>query len=254
MKYEIYATSVGLLFESSDMLFCLVHVLDEPALTHFGEKNLKDADSYLTAKAMLSYRYSSKVEKSRLIAEFQKKHLSVDMRESPDEFQLSVIQVGSARLSALHRQLGPAFSSDAFLREQLVIYADIPQIETILRYHVPSTSQEAKQRVASRLSPFKNPAGDTVAFLSATEHTIGYNVLNRRFGDSAKKTFSNFGKIREGKKALTGCWVSKKDHFYSDQHPSQEIKAAPISERNVQSILPTVCSLLSLLWFLPLRQ
>lgn len=57
MKYELYATSVGLPFESSEMLLCLVHVLDEPAITHFGAHVLPPSDSYLTARAMLPDRY-----------------------------------------------------------------------------------------------------------------------------------------------------------------------------------------------------
>lgn len=116
------------------------------------------------------------------------------MRESPDEPQLTVFQAGSTGLCALYRQLGPEFAGDAFIREQLIIYADIPQIETILRDNVPSSSQEAQQRVSAKLSPFKKFAGETVAFRSTTAHPIAFYGLNRRFVGSAKKKFSTMAR------------------------------------------------------------
>jgi hypothetical protein len=127
-------------------------------------------------------------------------------------------------LSTTQRQLHKSYHNDRFLKDQIVIAVDIPEIERSLRGKEARTSHEVIQRVTALLSNEPRSAG--AHFTIDCEHeNDGYYGAASRYGEEAKRKFrwkGNGGRKPSGLK----CWVCQKPHRARDHHSRDEIKAA----------------------------
>jgi hypothetical protein len=192
------------------------------ALQYFAEE-LSDCRDYAKATAKLHAKYSSDEQRCRLLQDWQTTRLSTMFAHSPEKSQIDVFTAMVRKLQKLQRQLAPDYHQDTFLRDQLVISADIPSITRSLRDKVASTSQKAQQRIAAMLSTEPGSAGTTSALFVGEENSEALYGIGRRFGGAAKRgpNFRRKGPRRDG------CWVCKsQEHFARDKHTKQEIQTA----------------------------
>jgi hypothetical protein len=130
-------------------------MLDSDALQFYAE-NLQLCREYDKAISQLHAQYSSEEQRSRLLKSWQTMSLTELMQQSPEKSQIDVFTEMVRTLKNAQRQLHIDYHKYRFLWDQLVMSADIPDMERSLREKVASLDQEAQQRIASMLS--SNPA------------------------------------------------------------------------------------------------
>ena len=96
------------------------------------------------------------------------------MRESPDKIEIEVSRNFVDRLTNIERQLHPAHREDRFVRDPLIIGADISHIQNSLQDKIPATSQEAVNRIVLKLSDELKSA--RAYFVCAAEHRANYGL------------------------------------------------------------------------------
>lgn len=212
-------------------------MLDGDALQFYAEE-LCDMRNYNDIVMCLHDKFSSEEQRSRLLQEWQTTRLTTLLSESPDLSQVAVFSEMVRKLQKTQRQLAPAYHKDLFLRDQLVVSADVPIITRSLRDKVPTTAQEAQQRIAAMLSNESGSAGNIIATIAVEDEqaTVFYG-LGRKFGGAARKNpwWTKKGP-RTGEPKVAGqrrgprkdgCWVcGALDHFAREKHPSDEVQAA----------------------------
>ena len=133
----------------------------------------------------------------------------------------------SDELTKIQHQLHSDYRKDRFLRDQLLVAADIPHVRRSLVDKIPLTAQEAMQRIAALLSSEPSSAGAHLAQDDFDDVNYG---MGKNFGGRAKKSLrsSQFKskKSRHPLASVKGCWVSGKDHRARDKHHRSEILEA----------------------------
>lgn len=133
------------------------------------------------------------------------------------------------RLSNLQRQLSSNYKKDEFLRDQILIAADIPKIQQSMRERVPESAADAQNRIATFLSSEPKSAGAHVVFEDdSAMYTTGY-----KFGGQARKSIrdrkGNSNQNRSLSKWLAGhkgCFVCKKPQIARHHHSREEVSKA----------------------------
>jgi hypothetical protein len=85
--------------------------------------------------------FSSEEQRSRLLQEWQTTRLTTLLSESPELSQVAVFSEMVRKLQKTQRQLAPAYHKDLFLRDQLVVSADVPTITRSMRDKIPTKAQ-----------------------------------------------------------------------------------------------------------------
>ena len=207
-------------------------MLASTALTHY-TTHLKDKETYQEVIDGLKAWFTSEEQRSRLLREWQNTRLSTWMQRNREKSQSEVFRNLSAHLAKVQRQLHADYKPDRFLKDQLVLSADIPSVSRALKEKPPTTSHEATQRIAALLSD--EPASATFNDSHADDPDINY-MLGKKFAGDAEK---NFRKTRKKKNEDTytrqdrsnlskvkGCWVCGKDHVARKFHSAQEVSNA----------------------------
>jgi hypothetical protein len=81
------------------------------------------------------------------------------MSKYPEKSQVEVFKMGYRTLSRTQRQLHKDYHSDRFLRDQLVVSANLPQLERSFKDNAAQTTQESAQRNAALLSSDPGSSG-----------------------------------------------------------------------------------------------
>jgi hypothetical protein len=136
--------------------------------------------------ARLHQEYTSEEQRSRLLRYWQKMSLREEMRNHPEKSQVELFRIVCRKLTKTKRQLHEEYHNDRFLRDQIILSADFPEIENYLREEVAATSQEATKRIAGLLSSIPGSAKDA-AYVSREDTTDVFYGLNRKFEGAARK-------------------------------------------------------------------
>ena len=204
----------------------IIHCLAGPALGYYG-KHLQNCQSYKEAVDGLLQWFTSDEQKARLLQEWQTTTLSAWMQRHPSKSQADVFRDLSAYLSKIQRQLHTDYLPDRFLKDQLVMCADLPEVSRALKEHPPKSSQEANQRIAALLSSEPNSA--------RTTHGEVYFGLNQRLHGKAERTMRKPrmpkpeyrpGSDRRKLSKVKGCWVCGEEHLAHRFHSKEEVDKA----------------------------
>lgn len=226
---ELYETMTALCGMNDDGKLKGIPVMLKGSALSYYNSSLKSLTSYDACINGLSSWYTSEEQRNRLLQDWQNLKLSTFMTSNSEKSQIAVFRIVSSRLSSIQRQLHVDYHKDRFLRDQLVRCADTPQIERALKERIPSTAQEATQRIAALLS---SKPGSASSFIGSGHSEMiedeANALLDHRFGGQARKNFRNYRRPRNknGSRKVRGCWVCGKDHFARDHHERSEIKAS----------------------------
>jgi hypothetical protein len=108
------------------------------------------------------------------------------MRNHPEKSQVEVFRFVCRNLTKTQRQLQEDYHNDRFLRDQIILSSDFPEIKKSLPEKVAATSQEETQRIAALLSSRPGSAKDA-EYVSREDTTVFYG-LNRKLEGTARKT------------------------------------------------------------------
>jgi hypothetical protein len=216
-------------------------MLDGDALSFFSA-HLAGMQNFEAILQRLSDEYTSEEQRNRLLRIWQKTSLAASMRASPEKSELSVFKDVCRLLTKTQRQLHADYHKDRFLRDQIVIAADIPHVERSLREKATASSQEAIQRIAALLSSEPASAGSYIVQEDENQALYG---LGRRFGgDARRKTYrKNFGASAKSPRNVKGCWVCGKDHKARDHHTREQVIAALQKHRENGALISADCAL-----------
>jgi hypothetical protein len=196
-------------------------ILDGDAMALYSSKLC--AMSFEIIVQALRDEFTSEEQRNRLLRIWQKASLRDSMRKEPQNSEFDVFKGMCRLLSTTQRQLHESYHNDRFLKDQIVIAVDIPEIERSLREKAARTSHEVIQRVAALLSNEPRSAG--AHFTIDNEHeNEGYYGTANRYGGEAKRKLRWKG--NGGRKPSLKCWVFRKPHRARDHHSRDEIKAA----------------------------
>ena len=180
----------------------------------FSRKSLTFAELVDTFKGW----YTSEEQRYRLFQIWQSPSLSREMQKHPSKSEIEVFGMFSDELTKVQHQLHTDYRHDRFLRDQLLVAADIPHVRRSLVDKIPPTAQEAMQRIVALFSSEPSSAG---AHLAEDDFDEVHYGMGRRFSDHAKKSLrsSNFKKkrIKHRLASIKGCWVCGKDHRARDR-------------------------------------
>jgi hypothetical protein len=151
------------------------------------------------------------------------------MAKYPEKSQVEVFKMVYRTLSRTQRKLHKYYHSDRFLRYQLSISANLPQLERSFKEKAAQTTQESAQRIAALLSSDTGSSGSQRGYSAEYEiNEINYGLGSRFEGDTRKRFLSKGKGNRNSWKGprKRGCWVCEKDHFAREHHSKEEISAA----------------------------
>lgn len=226
---EVYESMARLCQLTKDeMASALPLTLTGDALSFF-TRNYNREKTYHDILTEMKEWYTSDQQRQRLLRKWQSIRLSKFMKETPEKSESDVFQKLSLELTQTQRQLSKHYRHDDFLRDQLIIAVDIPNIQQALRERVPSSAQEAVQRIATFLS---NEPGSAGSYLS-DDAMIS---VNGTYGGNARKTMKG-SRLKNGKNncirlssrwlaGQNGCWVCGKSHKAKERHSKEEIVEA----------------------------
>lgn len=140
---------------------CIPIMLCDEALSYYSTISNKNGTYNEVKDEILAY-YTSEEQKGRILTTWQSMRLSDAMRENQYKSEIRVFRQFSYKMSQLQQQLDKIFQEDTFLREQLIISTDIPNIQKLLRERIPRSSQQAINRIATHLSSAPSSAGTFV--------------------------------------------------------------------------------------------
>ena len=81
------------------------------------------------------------------------------MQKQPDMSEVEVFGMLPDEMTKIQHQFHSDYRKDRFLRDQLLVAADIPHVRRSFVDKIPLTAQEAMQRIAVLLSSEPRPAG-----------------------------------------------------------------------------------------------
>ena len=220
--------------------FCRVYKLDEAekvrtfpimlagaAFMHYSHYYSMKAVSYTELVNAFRAWYTSEEQKYRLLRIWQRPSLENAMKNSPEKSELEVFRKVSEDLVQTQHQLHEDYRKDRFLRDQLLVCADIPRLKRSLIEKIPATAQEAMQRIATLLSSEPRSAG---AYFNQNDAEDAFDGFGKRYGGDARrraKAFRHKGSTLKKKLAtVKGCWVCGRSHrargFATGYHTSSQ--------------------------------
>ena len=224
--------TVSLMFELNEVekAKAFPAILEGSAFNHYSRTFLKTTPTYQDQVDVFRLKYISEERQQRILQLWQKPSLCQAMRQQPEKSELQVFREFCDNLSSIQRQLHSSYHNDLFLRDQLMVAADIEDIQRLLMDKIPNSSHEAMQRIAARLSNEPRSAGINNIY-SDSDHDINYS-LRSRYGGKARKHLKSY-KYRKKRSSLStklaavpGCWVCKKQHRARDNHSQNEVMEA----------------------------
>lgn len=219
--YKTLATTCGL--EKSDMARGLPMLLDGDAMAYYSQ-HLSGEQNFEKVLKALQDEFISEEQRNRLLRIWQRTSLLDSMKNSPEKSEVAVFKEMCRLLSTTQRQLDEAYHDDLFLRDQIVIATDVPEVERSLREKAAKTSYEATQRIANLLSNEPRSAG-----MKTRGNDRAFYGLGKRFGGQARRPpakTKNRKFNNEKDTTRCGCVVCNEDHFARNHHTQDEIVAA----------------------------
>lgn len=208
-------------------------MLKSDALSYYSSF-YKSGMSYDEVVRKLSEWYTSPEQKGRILRLWQGLRLTEAMKEEPEKSEVEVFRSFSFKLTTLQKQLSRHYQHDDFLRDQIIIATDIPNVQQSLRERIPSSAQEAVNRIATFLSHHPKTAGAYISNESNSEESSAMYSLGQKFGGGARKE-SNGGHKYKTKnhrispnwlRGIKGCYVCGKAHRARSRHSPSEVKEA----------------------------
>lgn len=191
-------------------------MLDAEALRLFSDKGA-ECQTYEDAVKMLGKWYNSSDKKSRILTAWQRETLSKELNKHPKDAEVDVFRRFVSKLTSLQQKLDTRYHGDHYLRDRLLTAVDIPEIQGALRDRLPHSSQQAINRVASKLSEAPRTS------VTATVHFVGEELedvsmpeahysLGRSFTGGARQNVKTYGRggsrMRGGaRKQLIRSWM-----------------------------------------------
>lgn len=223
--------TISAMFELTDieMARAFPAILDGSAFTHYPRTFHKRNPTYQEQIDEFRMKYIGDEQQQRLLQLWQKPSLTEAMRVKHDKSELEVFRDFTYRLSSIQKQLHISYHQDRFLRDKLMIAADISNIHRALLDNVPETSDIAMQRIAARLSSEPRSAGANIVYSNPEE--INYSI-GRSYGGQAQKHLKGYGQRKKSSSlsrklaSVSGCWVCKRQHRARDNHTQQEVMEA----------------------------
>lgn len=206
-------------------------MLQGDALSHYSN-TYKPEDDYAVIVKKMADRFTSAEQKGRLLRLWQSLRLTEALKEDTDQSEVEVFRAFSYKLSTLQKQLESHYQHDDFIRDQLIVSTDLPRIQQSLLERVPSSSQDAVNRIATFLS-HKKGSSNSVFISSEEPDSAMYSLGNRYGGDARRNTRPSYGKRNNYRrfsssllKGIKGCYVCGRDHNARSRHTQEEVKAA----------------------------
>ena len=224
-KYETLCAVFELTEEERARAFPIM--LTGAAFTHFSHHYARKNLSYHELVDAFRAWYTSEEQKYRLLQVWQRPSLEKEFQNNPDKSELEVFRTLSEELVQTQHQLHADYHLDRFLRDQLLISADIPKLRRSLIEKIPRTAQEAMQRIATLLSSEPRSASAHICDDAMNDGDAMYGFGSRFGGNARKRSKRPFKrKMNSFNRRLAkvkGCWVCGKDHPARGFHSPQEI-------------------------------
>lgn len=223
-QYETLCSLCGL--DENEMSKGFPIMLTGAAFAHYSRKYARENLSYREVLDGLRAWYTSEEQRHRLLHIWQKPSLSKEMESHPDKSEVEVFSDLADRLTKIQHQLHSSYHEDRFLRDQLLVAADLPSLRRSLVDKIPRTAQEAMQRIASLLSSEPRSAGANVCDEDAS---VMYSLGHKYHGKARRKFPSKRNSSHQLRKMLAawdGCWVCPKNHKARFHHTPEEIRKA----------------------------
>jgi len=204
-------------------------MLTGSAFSHYTRAYAKQNLPYSDLVDAFRSWYTSEEQRYRLLQTWQRPSLLRAMEEHPEKSELEIFREVSDQLTKVQHQLHKDYHEPRFLRDQLLIAADLPHLRRSLIEKIPATAQEAMQRIATLLSSEPRSAGANCTWENMDEVHYG---LGMRYGGNARKNLKGASarkdrrSVRRVLASIKGCWVCKKKHRARDHHSSEEIITA----------------------------
>jgi hypothetical protein len=200
-------------------------MLDGDALV-FCFANIPIGASYEQKIKMLQDEYTSGEQRNRLVRIWQRESLSNARGFYSKKPQLNVFRIVHRKFTKPQRHIYEQYHLDRFLRDQIVLCADLPYLQRSFRENVATSAQNATKMISSLFSSepgfTSGTAGNTVF---DEEDDTANNGLGRRFGGEASKNVQrhsrNYSRKRKSKQ---GYWVCGQDHYTRENHSCAEMK------------------------------
>lgn len=243
--------TISLMFDLNDveMARAFPTILEGSAFNHYSRTFHKTSPTYEQQIDAFRLKYVSEEKQQRILQLWQKPSLCEAMRQQPEKSELQVFREFCDNLSSLQRQLHSSYHNDLFLRDQLMVAADIEDIKRLLMDKIPNSSHEAMQRIAARLSSEPRSAGVNNV-LSDSEDELNYSI-GSRYGGKARKHLKGY-KSRKKKSSLSRklasisvCWVFKGQHRARDNHSQKEVMEAVNRIKETKPDSTFTCTVLS---------
>ena len=207
-------------------------MLDTGALFHFTNNFSGKSFTYQEVVNKFNGWYKSEEQRNQLLMIRQKPSLMKAMQSNPDHSEVDLFRQLVAKLTSFQRQLHPSYREDRFLRDQLIIGADLPHIQHSLQDKIPTTAQEAVNRILSKLSNEAKSAGINLAL---DEDIYVQYSLGKSFGEDARQRRNYNYRHRNDRRTNTqrrelasfrGCWVCGAHHRARDNHSKEDLLKA----------------------------
>jgi len=203
-------------------------MLTGSAFSHYTRTYAKQKLSYRELVDVFRSWYTSEEQRYRLLQSWQHPSLLREMQNNTEKSELEVFHGVADNLTKIQHQLHTAYHDPRFLRDQLLVAADIPHLRRSLIEKIPATAQEAMQRIATLLS--SAPRSAAAHCIDDQEDQVNYGT-GKRFGGDARKRLKGSasrgsGRNRKSLASIKGCWCCGKDHRARDHHSSEDILAA----------------------------
>lgn len=241
-QYETLAALCDLSEEDMSKGFPIM--LTGSAFSHYTRNYAKKFLRYPELVDEFRAWYTSEEQRYRLLQSWQRPSLLRSMEKEPEKSELEVFRNVTDQLTKIQHQLHRSYHDPRFLRDQLLIAADLPHLRRSLIEKIPKTAQEAMQRIATLLSSEPKSAGANCIHEDRDEINYG---LGNRYGGQARKSLKgssfkrNKNNSRTSLASIKGCWVCGKPHRARDHHPSEDvIKALNDIKKKKPSVLFTV--------------
>lgn len=240
---EVYEITCSTYDVTEEQMFKGISIiLCGDAISYFGA-HLRHCTSYSEVVEGLKAWFTSEEQRARLLREWQNTRLSSWLQKHSDKSQTAVFRDLCARLSRIQRQLHMDYRPDRFLKDQIVLSADLPSVSRALKEKPPITSHEATQRIAALLSDETISASCNASI--DNEDQLHYS-LGKRLGGEAERPYRISRKRKDKSETrsdrmmlskVKGCWVCGKEHPARKYHPREEVEAAVNRLKNAKAFV-----------------
>lgn len=180
---------------------------------NFYAQNLTSEADFNIFFEALKNGFTSEEQHNRLLRIWKKISLLEHLKNSPTKSDVTVFKEMCMLLSTTQRQLLKSYHADHFLRDQIFITTDVPELESSLREKTAKKSHKETQRIAH--IPLNEP--NSSSSRSKPDGCAIYG-LRTKFHGCARRKVTRGRRKPKNETERHRCIICNKDYFASNHH------------------------------------